>query len=318
MNNLITGGAGFIGSHLAEILLSKGEKVCALDDLSTGRIKNIEHLNENKNFNFIYGSIVENRIASELINNCDAVYHLAASVGVNLIIDKPLESLINNIKTTETVLEVSSKWQKKVLLTSSSEVYGKNDNLPFSESDDRVYGSVYSTRWGYAYSKSIDEFLGLAYYREKGLPVVVARLFNTVGPRQTGNYGMVIPRFINQAMKNLPITVYGDGKQSRSFSYVTDIVKGLISLMKSEKTSGEVYNVGSNNEISIIDLARKIKEKTKSKSKIVLVNYDEAYEKGFEDMIRRKPKLEKIKSVINYNPKTNLDQIIEILINSYK
>ncbi len=318
MRALITGGAGFIGSHLSEYLLRRGDEIFVIDNLSTGSMTNIEHLEKNAQFHLKIDDVANIEETAKIVDRCDVIYHLAAAVGVKLVVDQPLESLKNNIDTTEIILDLAQKKKKKVLITSTSEVYGKNSNVPFAEEDDRVYGSVYSTRWGYAFSKAIDEFLSLAYYREKGLPTVVVRLFNTVGPRQTGSYGMVIPRLIQQAMKNEALTVYGDGSQSRCFTSVFDAVRGIVALMDSLDTAGQVYNIGSHNEISIKKLAEKIISRTKSQSVIKYLTYEEAYEKGFEDMHRRVPDLTKIEKTIGYKPQYSLDQILDQIISFFE
>ncbi|MBF89557.1 MAG: nucleoside-diphosphate sugar epimerase [Candidatus Marinimicrobia bacterium] len=307
---LVTGGAGFIGSHLCDSLIKKNKKVIAFDDLSTGSMDNISQLIKEPDFQFIKGSICDYNEINEIIIECDMIYHLGASVGVKLVVDKPLESLENNVVGTENVLKSALKGNKKVLITSSSEVYGKNNNVPFSEDNDRVFGSVFSNRWGYALSKSMDEFLAINYYTEKNLETVVVRLFNTVGPRQTGEYGMVIPRLVKQALNNNDLTIYGTGKQSRCFTHVNDVVSGLINLMESNKSSGQVFNIGSNDEITIIDLANKIKMLTNSNSKIRFLNYNEVYGKNFEDMQRRLPNISKISNLINFKPQKNIDKII--------
>jgi len=311
---LITGGAGFIGSHLAEKLLGMGKKVFVIDDLSTGCLKNISHLRKNKNFYFKQGNILERKRLEKLIKKCDQIYHLAAAVGVKTIMEKPLDSFLNNIKGTEIVLSLASKYKKPVLFTSSSEVYGKNDSLPFKEEDDRVYGSAYNDRWGYALSKGADEFLALAYFREKNLPVIVVRLFNVIGPRQSEAYGMVVPRFIKQALRNQPITIYGDGYQTRCFTDIDDIIEVLITLMDHPKVIGQIFNLGSDQEVRIKDLAQKIKFLTQSKSKIIYVPYDKVYGRGFEDMRHRKPDLTKIKKLINYQPKITLEESLKKII----
>tara|TARA_B100000029_G_scaffold301281_1_gene294175 strand:- start:30328 stop:31290 length:963 start_codon:yes stop_codon:yes gene_type:complete len=307
---LVTGGAGFIGSHLCDSLIKKNKKVIAFDDLSTGSMDNISQLINEPDFQFIKGSICDYNEINEIIIECDMIYHLGASVGVKLVVDKPLESLENNVVGTENVLKSALTGNKKVLITSSSEVYGKNNNVPFSEDNDRVFGSVFSNRWGYALSKSMDEFLAINYYTEKNLETVVVRLFNTVGPRQTGEYGMVIPRLVKQALNNNDLTIYGTGKQSRCFTHVNDVVSGLINLMESNKSSGEVFNIGSNDEITIIDLANKIKMLTNSNSKIRFLNYNEVYGENFEDMQRRLPDISKISNLINFKPQKNIDKII--------
>jgi len=318
MNILITGGAGFIGSHLAEYLLNQGNEIYVIDDLSTGAMKNIEHLENNPKFHCVIESVLCRSETAKIIDMCDQIYHLAASVGVKVVVEHPLKSLKNNLEGTEIILELANNKKKKVLITSSSEVYGKNDNLPFSEEDDRVYGSVYNSRWGYAFSKAVDEFLCLAYYRELGLPTIVVRLFNTVGYRQTGSYGMVIPRFVQQALNNEPITVFGDGKQSRCFTDVSDVVNGLVSLMNSDKAFGQVFNIGSKNEITILDLARKIIKMTNSSSEITFVSYENAYGKNFEDMRKRVPDITKIANTVDYSPSVGLERIIKSVIKYHR
>jgi len=314
MRILVTGGAGFIGSHLCEYLLNRGDEVYVIDDLSTGSMRNIEHLESNPLFHCKIESILNQSETAKILDKCDQIYHLAASVGVKVVIEQPLKSLKNNIEGTEIILELADKKKKKVLITSSSEVYGKSDNLPFSEEDDRVYGSVYSTRWGYAFSKATDEFLSLAYYRENGLPTIITRLFNTVGNRQTGSYGMVIPRLVQQALNNEPITIFGDGEQIRCFTDVSDVIKGMVTLMSSDDAIGQVFNIGSHNEISILNLAKKIINMTNTNSKIIFISYEDVYGKGFEDMRKRVPDIKKIQSAISYDPKVELDQIIENVI----
>jgi UDP-glucose 4-epimerase len=311
---IVTGGAGFIGSHLCEHLLACGQKVIVVDDLSTGSIANIKHLFSNNNFKFIEGSVCDEDLAREVIEQSDCIYHLAAAVGVNLIVEKPVHTIETNIHGTEVVLSTANQFGKKVLITSTSEVYGKNEQVPFKEDDDTVLGSTKFSRWSYACSKAIDEFLALAYKRQYGLAVVIVRLFNTIGPRQTGRYGMVVPRFIDWALKNEPVLVYGTGKQSRSFTYVGDVIKAMAALMELKEADGEVFNIGSTEEISIEKLADKIIEKTRSKSRKEYIPYSEAYGQGFDDMQRRLPCLEKIKRAIKYEPKVGLDEAIEKII----
>ncbi len=318
MKVLITGGAGFIGSHLADELMGGGNEVTVLDDLSTGRFENIEHLDGNKNFRFVEGTILNEALVDKIVEKCDVVYHLAAAVGVDLIVKKPLESLITNIKGSEVVLDMVHRYHKKVLITSTSEIYGKNTNGPLKEDADRILGSPLKARWGYSTAKAVDEMLAYIYWREKKVPSVIVRLFNTVGPRQTGAYGMVIPRFVTQALKNEDITVYGDGKQSRCFLHVKNVVGALIKLMNNEKAVGNVFNVGSQEEITIEELARKIVKTTKSSSKIVYIPYDKAYEEGFEDMQRRVPDITKVKDAIGFNPTVGLEQIIRDVVKYYK
>ena len=318
MKILITGGAGFIGSHLAEKLLKEGNEISVIDNLSTGRFSNIRHLVKNQDFKYTINSVLNRDILQKLISEAEQVYHLAAAVGVKYIIDNPLLSLKTNIAGTENVLEFANKFKKKVLVASTSEIYGKANKVPFKEEDDRLLGSTHISRWSYSSAKAIDEFLSLAYYREKKLPVVIVRCFNTVGPRQTGQYGMVIPKFVKSALLNHPITVFGDGKQSRCFTDIEDVVGGLIKLMNEKKAEGQIFNIGSSEEITIEELAHKIKKLTKSRSKIEFIKYEDAYEEGFEDMIRRAPDLTKIKNMIGYKTKYNLDKILEKVINYFE
>jgi len=318
MKVFITGGAGFIGSHLVDAHLQRGDKVTIIDNLSTGRLRNIIHNRKNPNFKYFIDTIINYPILENLIKEHDLIYHLAAAVGVRNIIENPLESLKVNIKGTEYVLELCNKYKKKILMTSTSEIYGKSEKTPYSENDDRLLGSTYITRWGYSCSKAVDEFLALAYYREKKLQVIILRCFNTVGPRQTGDYGMVIPIFVKQALLGHPLTVYGDGKQTRCFSDVSDVVDGMMKLMESDKTIGEIFNIGNDEEISILDLAKKIKKMTNSKSPIEFIPYDKAYETGFEDMQRRLPDLTKINKFIGYKPKIKLNEMLQKIINYYE
>jgi len=310
MNALITGGAGFIGSHLAERLVERGEHVTIIDDLSTGSVHNIRHLKGNPKFDYFLDTVTNQHLMAELIDAADIIYHLAAAVGVRLIVESPTHTMETNIRGTEVVLELAAKKKKRVLMTSTSEVYGKRNQVPFGEDDDLVLGPPDKGRWSYACSKAIDEFLAVAYWKEKRVPTVIARLFNVVGPRQTGRYGMVIPSLIKQALSGSDMTVYGDGTQSRCFTYISDAVSAVIALAEHPATNGEVYNIGSTEEISILTLARKIKELTSSKSRIVFVPYDQAYEQGFEDMMRRVPDLTKINQLIGYAPTTTLDEIL--------
>jgi len=318
MKYLITGGAGFIGSHLAETLLSQKDEVWIIDNLSTGSINNIEHLKANPKFHYTIDTIFNEPLLAEMIDNCDIVFHMAAAVGVRLIVESPVNTIETNIAGTESVLKLANKKNKTVLIASSSEVYGKSNKIPFNEDDDTIMGPTVKSRWSYACSKAIDEFLALAYWREKKLPTIVVRLFNTVGPRQSGRYGMVIPRFVQQALAGEPFTVYGTGKQSRCFTDVSDVVSALIKLVNHPKSIGQVFNIGSEQEISIETLAAKIKEKTQSSSKIKYIPYDEAYESGFEDMLRRVPDLTKIGKLINYKPSQNIDQILDKIIRYFK
>ncbi len=318
MKILITGGAGFIGSHLAELLLKNGDEVFVIDNLSTGKLKNIEHLKNHPKFHYKIESILNKDILEEDIKQVDQIYHLAAAVGVKYIIDNPLLSLRTNIVGTEYVLELANKYKVKTLIVSTSEIYGKSDKIPFKEEDDRVLGSTHISRWGYSTSKAVDEFLGLAYYREKKLPVVIVRCFNTVGPRQTGQYGMVIPKFVKNALLGHPITVFGDGKQSRCFTDVDDVTHAMVKLMETKKAEGQIFNVGNDDEIEILALAEKIKEMTNSESKIEFVKYEDAFETGFEDMRRRYPDLTKIREYIGYQPKYELEDILKRVIEFYE
>ena len=314
MRYLITGGAGFIGSHLAEELLRRDHEVYVLDDLSTGSIANINHLKNHKRFHYTIDSVANTHLTAELVDACDVVYHLAAAVGVKLIVESPVRTIETNVKGTEIILNLANKKKKPVFIASTSEVYGKSTQFPFREDGNLVMGPTVKGRWAYACSKAIDEFLAVAYWKEKRLPTVVGRLFNTVGPRQTGQYGMVVPTFVRQAMAGKPITVFGDGTQSRCFTHVSDIVRALASLMEKEQAYGEVFNLGNDQEISIHNLAKNVREMTNSKSEIVLIPYDEAYEAGFEDMERRVPSLEKIQKLLGWRPSLGLDRILNDVI----
>ena len=314
MRVLITGGAGFIGSHLADAYLKRGDQVFIIDDLSTGSFENIRHLKDHPGFHYTIESVHNHPVTAELVDQSDVIFHLAAAVGVKLIVESPVRTIETNVRGTECILSIANKKKKKVLVASTSEVYGLSTQVPFSEDGNLVMGATTKGRWSYACSKAIDEFLALAYWREKKLPTIVVRLFNTVGPRQTGQYGMVIPTFVKQALANRPITVYGDGKQSRCFCYVGDVVGALMKLMDDERSVGQVFNIGSNHEISIADLARKVKELTNSESEIVFVPYDEAYEEGFEDMPRRVPDIAKIKKQIGFAPRVDLEGILKSVI----
>ncbi len=318
MKILVTGGAGFIGSHLAEQLFKKGHTVFILDNLSTGSMDNIKHLLKNGRVTFTHGSVLNKSDLIPLIKKTDKIFHLAAAVGVKLVTAKPLESMITNVDGTKNVLELAELRNIPVLLTSSSEVYGKSDQLPFKEDSDRKYGSVYNERWGYALSKALDEFLGMSFWRERQLPVVIVRLFNTVGPRQTGRYGMVIPRFVNSALTGSPITVYGTGKQTRAFCHVEDVVGALIKLIACPKAYGEVVNLGSTQVVSINDLARMVKSITRSKSPITHMAYKDAFNETFEDMLSRVPDLSKAKRLIGYKPKYNLNEILTAVADYHK
>jgi UDP-glucose 4-epimerase len=307
---LITGGAGFIGSYLAEAYLDRGDEVYVVDDLSTGRLSNINPLIPNSGFHFIKDTILNRNTMLELIGICDIVVHLAAAVGVKLIIDEPLRSIHTNIAGTETVLELADKFRKKILIASSSEVYGRNSKVPLNESDTRIYGPTQVLRWSYAATKAMDEFMALAYYRTRKLPVLITRFFNTVGPRQTGQYGMVIPRFVGQALRNEPVTVFGDGTQTRNFTYVGDVVRGIIGLIDEPRAIGEVFNIGGEGEISINDLAERVISISGSRSQIRHIPYNEAYQEGFEDMERRVPDISKIRNLIGYRNTYSLDDIL--------
>ena len=310
MRYLITGGAGFIGSHLADELLARGHHVHVLDDLSTGTVDNVKHLSREPRFEFTIGSAADPATVSELMSGCDAVYHLAAAVGVELIVNNPVRTIETNVRCTEVVLSEAGRLERPVLIASTSEVYGKGRALPFHEDGDLTLGPSHVGRWAYACSKAIDEFLGLAYWKERGLPVVVARLFNTVGPRQTGRYGMVLPRLVGQAVSGQPLTVYGDGTQRRCFCHVSDVVGALVELPGCEAARGEVLNVGSQEEVAILELAHRIIRLTGSDSSVSLIPYHEAYEEGFEDMHRRVPDISKIERMIGWAPTRSLDEII--------
>jgi len=318
MKALITGGAGFIGSHLCEKFLELGSEVTALDNLSTGKYENVVHLKENPNFNLVVGSILDEQLVNKLCEKTDIILHLAAAVGVELIVKHPLESLNTNIKGSEILLDMAQRYNKKVLITSTSEIYGKNINGPLREDDDRILGSPLKSRWSYSTAKAVDEILAYVYWREKGLPTIIVRLFNTVGPRQTGSYGMVIPRFVIQALKNEPLTVYGSGSQSRCFLHVKDVVDALAKLIAAPRAIGQVFNLGSQEEVTIKELAEKVIRLTKSKSKIIYISYEEAYEEGFEDMQRRIPDISKIQNLIGYRPTANLEGILKSVIEYFK
>jgi nucleoside-diphosphate-sugar epimerase len=314
MRILITGGAGFIGSHLAEALLGDGHEVFALDDLSTGSIDNIAHLKGRPAFHYTIDSVFNEPLVAEMVDRADVVFHMAAAVGVKLIVEKPVHTIETNVHGTEVILKHAAKKKKLVFIASTSEVYGKSTQVPFREDSDLVMGATTRHRWAYACSKALDEFLALAYWKEQRLPVIVMRFFNTVGPRQTGQYGMVVPTFVRQALQGEPITVFGDGTQQRSFTYVGDVVDALLKLMVTPGAIGQVYNVGNTEEVTIRVLAERIKAKTGSRSEIVLIPYDQAYEAGFEDMPRRVPDLAKIHKAIGYVPRVQLDEIIERVV----
>jgi UDP-glucose 4-epimerase len=318
MRALITGGAGFIGSHLAEALLAGGHHVSVLDDLSTGSIQNIEHLKAHPSFRYTVDSVVNERLLAELIDDCDVVFHLAAAVGVKLIVEAPVHTIETNVHGTEVVLKHANKKKKLVVIASTSEVYGKSEDVPFREDSDLVLGPTPKHRWAYACSKAIDEFLALAYWKERKLPVIIVRFFNTVGPRQSGQYGMVIPNFVRQALAGEPITVFGDGTQQRAFTHVTDVVGALLKLVVEPKAIGQVINIGNKHEITIQALAERVRELSGSTSPIKLIPYDEAYESGFEDMPRRVPDLTRVKGLIGYEPTLELDEILTQVIDYFR
>lgn len=318
MKIFITGGAGFIGSHLATRLIERGDQVLVLDDLSTGAMENIEHLVGRPGFEYRIGSALDGPLVRECVDRCDATVHLAAAVGVKLIVERPVHTIETNIGATETVLDAASRKQKLVLIASTSEVYGKSEKIPFSEEDDLRLGPTMNSRWAYACSKALDEWLGLAYHREKGVPVIIIRFFNTVGPRQTGRYGMVLPNFAAQAINGEPITVYGSGDQSRCFGHVADAVESLLRLLATPAAIGGVYNVGSDEEVTIHRLAELVRDAAGSRSEIRLVPYAEAYAEGFEDMQRRVPDVRKLERTIAYRPRTTLAQIIRDVVDDQR
>lgn len=314
MKACITGGAGFIGSHLADYLIERGNDVIALDDLSTGQLGNIEHLRGRADFEFVLGSVLNADLVDDVISRCDVVYHLAAAVGVELIVRKPLESLATNVRGSEIVFEKAHKYAKPVLVTSTSEIYGKNASDRLHEDDDRILGSPLKSRWSYSEAKAIDEILAFTYWKEKGLPTVIVRLFNTVGPRQTGSYGMVIPRFVQRAIRGEPLQIYGDGSQTRCFCYVGDVVGALVSLLSLPEAYGKVFNIGGQQEISMSELAVKVIERVGGQSETVYVPYEQAYEEGFEDMPRRVPDTARAKALIGFEPTVGLDEIIDMVV----
>jgi nucleoside-diphosphate-sugar epimerase len=318
MKILITGGSGFIGSHLVEKLLKLGHEISVIDNLSTGKFSNIKPFLKNPRFSYTIDTILNRKVLKKLIEQNDQIYHMAAAVGVKYIIDNPLQSLKVNITGTDNVLEFANEYKRKLLIASTSEIYGKSDQIPFKEDADRFLGSTHISRWSYSSSKAIDEFLALAYHREKRLPIVIVRCFNTVGPRQTGQYGMVIPKFVKSALLNHPITIFGDGKQSRCFCDVDDVTDGMITLMDKKEAEGEIYNIGNDESISIEEVAHIVKEMTSSKSKIEYIKYEDAYEEGFEDMRRRVPDLTKIKNLIDYQPKHDLKDILTRIIDYFE
>ena len=318
MRVLITGGAGFVGSHLADGLLERGDEVAVLDNLSTGSIANIAHLKSHPRFRYTIDSVTNEPLLAELIDSCDVVVHLAAAVGVKLIVESPVHTIETNVHGTEVVLKHANKKKKLVMLASTSEVYGKSVDIPFREDADLVLGPSEKHRWAYACSKLIDEFLALAYWKERKLPVIILRLFNTVGPRQTGQYGMVIPNFVRQALAGQPITVFGDGTQSRSFTYVGDVVRAMVALIDEPRAVGQVFNIGNGQEISIGELAARVKAQTGSTSEIVCIPYEQAYEIGFEDMPRRVPDITKVRSLVGYEPTVDLDEILTRVVEYFR
>jgi UDP-glucose 4-epimerase len=318
MRVLITGGAGFIGSHVAEAYLARGDEVFVLDDLSTGSIDNIRHLKSNPQFHYTIESVHHAPTVAELVDQCDVVIHLAAAVGVRLIVESPVRTIETNVHGTEVVLAKANKKKKKVLIASTSEVYGLSEQVPFQEDGNLVLGPTAKGRWSYACSKAIDEFLALAYWRERKLPTVIVRLFNTVGPRQTGQYGMVVPTFVKQALTGRPITIHGDGNQSRCFAHVGDVVRAVVALMDHPGAVGEVFNIGSDEEVTIRALAERVKELTGSRSEIVTIPYELAYGEGFEDMPRRVPDITRVGRLIGYRPTRSLDQILQSVIEFFR
>ena len=314
MRHLITGGAGFIGSHLSEALLGRGDEVFIIDDLSTGSVENIRHLKAHERFHYFFDSITNKQLLAELVDESDVVIHLAAAVGVRLIVESPVRTLETNVYGTQLVLDAASKKKKLVVTASTSEVYGKSEKVPFREDADLVLGATMMSRWSYAASKALDEFLALSYWKERKQPVIVVRLFNTVGPRQIGRYGMVLPNFVRQALAGEPITIFGTGQQSRCFCDVRDTIEALQRLIASDKTVGEVVNIGSDEEVSIEGLAHLVKQRTGSDSPITYIPYDQAYEPGFEDMLRRVPSLEKLQRLTSFRPRTPLTEIVDRVI----
>ncbi len=314
MRILITGGAGFIGSHLAEALLAAGHDITVIDDLSTGRFANIEPLTTHPRFHFAIETITNETVMDRLTSECDLIFHLAAAVGVALIVRSPVHVIQTNILGTEAVLRIANRYRKPVFLASTSEIYGKSEEVPFREDADRVLGPTTRSRWCYSTSKAVDEFLALAYHKERGLPVVIVRLFNTVGPRQTGQYGMVVPRFVAQAVTGQPLTIYGDGQQTRCFTDVGDVVQALMRLMETPAARGQVFNVGSTDEVTILELARRVKALAQSDSEIVFIPYAQAYEEGFEDMRRRVPDISKLRALTGWAPRVPLDETLRRMI----
>ena len=318
MKVLITGGAGFIGSHLTEALLKQGDEITVLDNLSTGRYENLAHLDGHPKLHVVVGTILNETLVDKLMERCDACFHLAAAVGVELIIKKPLESMMTNIRGSEVVFEMAHRYRKKVLIASTSEVYGKNTNGPLREDTDRILGSPLKTRWSYSTSKAVDEILAHVYWKEKGVPTIIVRLFNTVGPRQSGAYGMVIPRFVSRALAGTPLQVHGDGKQSRCFLHVSDVVRALIRLIQHPGAVGQVFNLGSQEEVTVEALAKRVIQVTGNRSTLEYIPYEEAYEEGYEDMPRRVPDTSRVRALIGFEPTMNLDQIIRSVVDSLR
>jgi UDP-glucose 4-epimerase len=316
---LVTGGAGFIGSHLCDLLLAEGSEVWALDDLSTGSRANLEHLITHEDFHLVVDSVLHRAVVNELVNKCDVVYHLAAAVGVRLIVEQPVHTLVTNLEGTEVVLDYCSEFGKRVLLASTSEVYGDHrEETPLSEASRRIYGPTTARRWAYADSKAMDEFLALAYHQERGLDCMIVRLFNTVGPRQSGQYGMVIPRFVQRALTGSPLEVFGDGDQTRCFCHVRDTIRALQSLMDAESLSGEIFNVGSTEKVSVIDLAHRVLKLTESNSELAFVPFDQVYGGGIEDTLHRVPAIEKVGDAVGWRPEFDLDQILRDVIQHFR
>jgi UDP-glucose 4-epimerase len=311
---LVTGGAGFIGSHLVDLLIQSGYHVTALDNLSTGQTANLAHWDKHPSFQLAVEDIRNEMVMDRLVSECDVVFHLAAAVGVKLIVEKPIDTIEVNIRGTEVVLQAARRYRKRVLIASTSEVYGKSTQVPFRENDDGVFGATTKSRWSYAVSKALDEFLALAYYESAGLPVTIFRLFNTVGPRQVGHYGMVVPRFIQAALADQPIEVYDDGQQTRCFANVYDVVQAILGLAQASATVGEVYNIGSAEEVSILELAERVKRATESDSPIIKIPYEQAYKKGYEDMRRRVPDTTKIRQAIGWQARTPLDETLRQML----
>lgn len=318
MRALITGGCGFIGSYLAEALLARGDAVTVVDDLSTGRFENIQPLVGRPGFSFAIETIANETVMDRLASECDIIYHLAAAVGVELVVRDPVHVLETNVQGTEVIFRVGARYRKKVVLASTSEVYGKGTKVPFSEDDDRTLGPTTRSRWSYACSKALDEFMALAYHKQLALPVVITRFFNTVGPRQSGRYGMVLPRFVRQALSGEPLTIYGDGQQSRCFAYVEDVVRGVVALADCPEAVGQVYNLGSTEEVTIEQLARRVIAVSGSQSELVYIPYGEAYEEGFEDMLRRVPDIRKVRDAVGWEPTVDLDGILTRVIASMR